>query len=70
MFGLKKPHIVNWTTTIFLFVTFILGVGGTPLYLWYYGWSTPIFLAFLFMFSACAMSITLGYHRLFSHTAF
>ncbi|SDU20465.1 stearoyl-CoA desaturase (delta-9 desaturase) [Verrucomicrobium sp. GAS474] len=70
MFGLKKPHVVNWTTTLFLSITFLSAAIGTPYYLYTYGWSTPLFLAFLFMFSACCMSITFGYHRLFSHTAF
>ncbi len=70
MFGLKKPHVLNWTTTLFLSLTFVGGVIGTPIYLYFYGWSTPLFCAFLFMFSACAMSITFGYHRLFAHGAF
>ena len=70
MFGIKKAHVLNWTTTLFLSITFLGAAIGTPLYLWHYGWSTPLFGAFLFMFSACCMSIPLGYHRLFSHTAF
>ncbi|MDE1171020.1 MAG: fatty acid desaturase [Verrucomicrobium sp.] len=70
MFGITKAHEINWTTTLFLFGTFLIAAVGTPLYLAHYGWSWFLFAFFLFMFSACAMSITLGYHRLFSHNAF
>jgi stearoyl-CoA desaturase (delta-9 desaturase) len=61
---------INWKTSIFLFGTLLLTITVVPLYVWKFGldWFQVAF--FLFMFAASAMSITLGYHRLFSHRAF
>lgn len=70
MFGLTKPHEINWVTTSFLIATFVIGMIGTPIYIYHYGLHPYIVIYFLFMFSACCMSITLGYHRLFAHNAF
>jgi stearoyl-CoA desaturase (delta-9 desaturase) len=70
MFGLTKPHAINWITTSFLLTTFVVAMVGTPIYLAHYGWSWFLFAYFMFMFSACAMSITFGYHRLWAHNAF
>ena len=70
MFGLSKPHEINWITTSFLIGTSVIALIGTPIYFYLYGFSWFLFGYFMFMFSACAMSITLGYHRLFAHNAF
>ncbi len=70
MFGIKRPHAINWITTSFLISTFVIGVVGTPLYLIHFGFSWFLFGYFLFMCVACGMSLTLGYHRLFAHGAF
>ncbi len=70
MFGISKPHEINWITTSFLIGTSTIALIGTPLYLYFFGFSWFLFAYFLFMFSACCMSITLGYHRLFAHGAF
>ena len=70
MFGITKPHTINWITTSFLIGTCLIALVGTPLYLAYFGFSWFLFVYFMFMFTACAMSITLGYHRLFAHNAF
>jgi len=61
---------VNWKTSIFLTVINILAVTAVPLYLWHYG--LDLFQAglFLFFYFATGFSITLGYHRLFSHLSF
>jgi stearoyl-CoA desaturase (Delta-9 desaturase) len=61
---------VNWKTSSFLIGTLLLTVTAVPVYLWHYGldWFQVAF--FLVMFALTAMSITLGYHRLFSHRAF
>ncbi len=61
---------VNWVTTIFLAVTFLIALIGTPIYLWNFGLDWFQVSMFIFYVYATGMSITLGYHRLYSHMAF
>lgn len=61
---------INWKTSIFLISTAIISVTAVPVYLWNYGLNTFQVSLFLFYFAATGFSITLGYHRLFSHLAF
>ena len=61
---------VNWTTSLFLLFTLLGALIGTPFYLWHYGLDWFQVALFLFYVPATAMSITLGYHRLFAHKAF
>ncbi len=63
-------HRVNWTTSIFLAVINILAVVGAPLYVWHFGLDWFQVGLFLFFYIATGLSITLGYHRLFSHLSF
>jgi stearoyl-CoA desaturase (delta-9 desaturase) len=61
---------INWPTSLFLAGTFALSLTAVPLYLWKFGvdWFQVAF--FISMVILTGMSITLGYHRLFSHKAF
>lgn len=64
-------HRVNWVNTIFLLLISLLAVIGAPIYLIVNGgtdWVTAGL--FLFYLVATGLSITLGYHRLFSHLSF
>jgi stearoyl-CoA desaturase (delta-9 desaturase) len=61
---------VNWITSSFLIGTLFLAVTATPLYIWHYGLNWFQFALFCVMFAFTGFSITLGYHRLFSHLAF
>ena len=61
---------VNWITTSFLVVTFLLAVTAVPIYIWKYGVDWFQISLFIFFYFATGMSITLGYHRLFSHLSF
>jgi stearoyl-CoA desaturase (delta-9 desaturase) len=61
---------INWTNSSFLIGTFVVTCTAVPLYLWQYGVDVFQVLMFLFFFIATGLSITLGYHRLFSHVAF
>ena len=61
---------INWTNSSFLIGTFVVTCTAVPLYLWKYGVDTFQVSMFLFFFIATGLSITLGYHRLFSHVAF
>ncbi|MBJ7257922.1 MAG: fatty acid desaturase [Chthoniobacterales bacterium] len=61
---------VNWTTSIFLAVINTLAVTAVPLYIWKYGLDWFQVSLFLSMVILTGLSITLGYHRLFSHLSF
>lgn len=66
--GLLKK--INWTNTIFLILTPIVGIVGTILLLTLNRicWPTWILAGILIIF--CGFSITTGYHRLFSHVSY
>ena len=61
---------VNWTNAIYLVVAPFFAAGG--LYFWLssgsFNWNTIILLVILMAF--CQVSITAGYHRLFSHRTY
>lgn len=61
---------INWTNSSFLIGTFVVTCTAVPAYLWFYGVDLFQVLMFLVFFIATGLSITLGYHRLFSHVAF
>lgn len=61
---------VNWTTSIFLAVINTLAVTAVPLYIWHFGLDWFQVLLFLVFYIFTGISITLGYHRLFSHLSF
>jgi len=63
-------HRINWKTSVFLIGTFILTLTAVPAYLWHYGLDWFQVTLFFAMFIFTGLSITLGYHRLFSHLAF
>lgn len=61
---------INWPTSLFLMGTMLVSLTALPVYLWFYGLDWFQVVLFLVFFAASSMSITLGYHRLFSHLAF
>jgi stearoyl-CoA desaturase (delta-9 desaturase) len=67
---------VDWVNTSFLLGTLIVSITIVPFFIWQNagGWSHQdiVFHSIMFFLYYCAtgMSITLGYHRLFSHIAF
>lgn len=61
---------VNWVTSAFLMGTLFLSLTAVPLYIWHFGLDWFQVILFFVMFAACGFSITLGYHRLFSHLSF
>ena len=61
---------VNWVTSIFLIGTFLLSITVVPWYVVTFEQTWFQWAMFAFMVPATAMSITLGYHRLFSHLSF
>ncbi|MCA1659868.1 MAG: hypothetical protein LC642_04915, partial [Verrucomicrobiaceae bacterium] len=69
LFRLPRARI-NWTTSSFLIGTLVLTLTAVPAYLWYFGLDWFQVALFFVMFAACGFSISIGYHRLFSHIAF
>jgi stearoyl-CoA desaturase (delta-9 desaturase) len=63
-------HRINWITSSFLIGTALLTVTAVPLYLWRFGLDWFHVALFAALFAASGFSISLGYHRLFSHIAF
>ncbi len=61
---------VDWINTAFLFLITLLALIAAPIYLWHHGMNAFQTGMFVFYVLATGMSITLGYHRLFSHLSF
>jgi stearoyl-CoA desaturase (Delta-9 desaturase) len=70
MFSRIPFEKVNWTISSFLIGTLFLTVTAVPVYLWFFGLSAFQVGLFLVMFFATGFSITVGYHRLFSHRTY
>jgi len=69
--NLKIPfERVNWLNTAFLGVICLTALIASPIYLWFHGINGFQLGMLLFYIIATGMSITLGYHRLFSHLSF
>jgi len=70
-FFLRLPlDRINWLTSSFLIGTLILALTSVPFYLYHFGLDWFQVALFFAMLIACGFSITLGYHRLFSHRSF
>lgn len=66
-----SPRFVyRWWSIGFIVVVTLVTLVLCPIYLWRYGLTRAEFAFFLFYALASSFSITLGYHRLFSHAAF
>jgi stearoyl-CoA desaturase (delta-9 desaturase) len=61
---------VNWPTSSVLIGTLLLTLTAVPAYIWHFGLDWFQIAFFVGMFAACGFSITLGYHRLYSHRTF
>ena len=61
---------INWITSSFLIGTAALALTAVPIYLYHFGLDWFQVALFFAMFAACGFSISIGYHRLFSHLAF
>jgi stearoyl-CoA desaturase (Delta-9 desaturase) len=61
---------VNWITSSFLIGTAFIALVGLPVYLFKFGVDWFQIAMFAFYLTATMMSITVGYHRLFSHLSF
>lgn len=66
----KSFKTIYWRNTLFLMGTLLTALTAVPLYLWHFGLNAFQICLFMFFFISTGMSITLGYHRLFSHITF
>ena len=60
----------SWFMVLSLSIIPLIGIGGTSLYVYFYGivWQEPILMILGWLLSG--MGITFGYHRLFAHRSF
>jgi stearoyl-CoA desaturase (delta-9 desaturase) len=65
-----KPRRLNWLNTVFLLGTLLVAVVATPWYLWSYGFGLPEWATFAAIWLCVGVSVTAGYHRLFSHKTY
>ena len=61
---------INWLTSSFLIGTLALTLTAVPIYLWKFGLDRFQIALFFAMLATTGFSITIGYHRLFSHITF
>ena len=65
----KKPNII-WLNVLVFSITFLVSLIAVPIYGYYSGFSLGIIIAAIIALSFCELSITAGYHRLWSHKAY
>ena len=61
---------INWTNMLLFSLTPAFAVTLVPLYGYFYGYDLYEWLVFLLLMGFCGMSITAGYHRLWSHKTY
>ncbi len=61
---------VRWVGIIFFIIIHSIGFIIAPLYIWRQGLSKAEWILFATYFSLTSLSITVGYHRLFSHVTY
>ncbi len=64
-----RPPVI-WLNVLVFSITFAVAAIGVPLYAWLEGFHTSTVIAAVFATGYCGMSITAGYHRLWSHRAY
>jgi stearoyl-CoA desaturase (Delta-9 desaturase) len=66
---MSKPPIIWLNVSVFL-ITFLFAVIGVPYWAFSHGFNLTTLIAALLCFIYCGMSITAGYHRLWSHKTY
>lgn len=66
----RSSFPINWVNTFFLIISALIGLIGTPIYVFFVGVSWPLIGVFLLYMAATGLSITAGYHRLFAHRTY
>ncbi len=65
-----KTKKINWTNMIFMTITPVMALIGTAILVIHHGLRAPTLWFTLFYTFATGLSITAGYHRLYSHTCY
>jgi len=65
----EKPPII-WLNLLVFLITFLVAAIGVPMYAYFEGFSLGIIVAAIIALCFCELSITAGYHRLWSHKAY
>lgn len=65
----QKPPII-WLNTLVFSVTFLVAVIGVPWYGFTHGFSATLWVALVLTIGYAGVSITAGYHRLWSHKTY
>ncbi len=66
---MKKPPLI-WTNVLVFSITALIAAIGVPLYAWYVGFDSFHIIATILTLGYCGISITAGYHRLWSHKTY
>lgn len=66
----SRQQPLQWASVIYLWTTLILAVVAAPLYIWLHGLTWQIAALFLITYCIANMSVTVGYHRYFSHRSY
>lgn len=66
---MKKPPLL-WLNILVFSITFAVAAIGTPLYIYFNGLSTELAVTFVALFAWAGLSVTAGYHRLWSHKTY
>ncbi len=65
-----KKAPINWTNMLLFSLTPLFVVTLVPLYGYFYGYDAFEWLMFALLMAFCGLSITAGYHRLWSHKTY
>ncbi len=66
---MEKPSI-NWTNMVLFTVTPACAITLVPLYGYFYGYDLYEWAVFVALMAFCGLSITAGYHRMWSHKTY
>jgi stearoyl-CoA desaturase (delta-9 desaturase) len=67
---MKNKKNIDWTPAIFLTLSPLIGIVLTGVYLYLEGFQLSMLALFVVFYSLTALSITAGYHRLWSHKTY
>jgi stearoyl-CoA desaturase (delta-9 desaturase) len=67
---IEEEAPINWVPAIIFTLTFIVAVTAVPIYGFMVGYDAIEWTVFALMLAFCGLSITGGYHRLWSHRAY
>ncbi|MBA56010.1 MAG: acyl-CoA desaturase [Pseudomonadales bacterium] len=66
----KEDAPINWAPTLIFSLTFLTAITAVPIYGFMKGYDAVEWTVFGLMLAFCGLSITGGYHRLWSHRAY